>query len=388
MNVKRARSDPGAAGAQSLTPRLPRRNRQGRRRRQHLRRQAEARQPDHHPVGDPRRRVGAVLARTRCHQRRSSRLALCSNPRPSSDSPRTVLAWAARRMLGSLLIPLDLSANSERVLQRAMHLPLAVGARLTLLHVVPRLLRGHRARAAKDAHEVLDAVIAGVAPTLSKSVVLRRIVKVGDPVAEITSQAKSSRADLVVMGRGGGRLLRDIFLGSTAERVVRRGETAVLLVRTPARAAYHRPLLALDDDDASNHAAAFLPRVLGEPRPDVTWLHVYDAPWHGPMYPSLDRAELDVYRFKARRTARQQIEARLATVAGDTSSWRARLRQGSPRTVIPAAVASLGTDLLILGTRAYRGVAHAFLGTVAGDVLREVACDVLVVPPGGPPRGP
>jgi hypothetical protein len=26
-------------------------------------------------------------------------------------------------------------------------------------------------------------------------------------------------------------------------------------------------------------------------------------------------------------------------------------------------------------------MSHAFLGTVAGDVLRQVACDVLIVPP-------
>lgn len=34
----------------------------------------------------------------------------------------------------------------------------------------------------------------------------------------------------------------------------------------------------------------------------------------------------------------------------------------------------------MLGTHGYSGVAHVLLGTVAGDVLREVACDVLVVP--------
>jgi nucleotide-binding universal stress UspA family protein len=39
------------------------------------------------------------------------------------------------------------------------------------------------------------------------------------------------------------------------------------------------------------------------------------------------------------------------------------------------------TDLLMLGTRGYSGVAQAFLGTVAGDLLRKAKCDVLVVPP-------
>ena len=48
------------------------------------------------------------------------------------------------------------------------------------------------------------------------------------------------------------------------------------------------------------------------------------------------------------------------------------------------AVEKADTDLLVLGTRGFTGVAHLFLGTVAGDVLRDVACDVLVVPPRAP----
>ncbi|NTX17898.1 universal stress protein, partial [Myxococcus sp. CA056] len=56
-------------------------------------------------------------------------------------------------------------------------------------------------------------------------------------------------------------------------------------------------------------------------------------------------------------------------------------RYGSPRTVIPDVVAKSRADLLLLGTHGRAGIAHALLGTVAGDVLRDVTCDVLVVPP-------
>ena len=45
------------------------------------------------------------------------------------------------------------------------------------------------------------------------------------------------------------------------------------------------------------------------------------------------------------------------------------------------AVEKRDVDLLVLGTHGYAGLAHAFIGTVAGDVLRAVTCDVLVVPP-------
>jgi nucleotide-binding universal stress UspA family protein len=57
------------------------------------------------------------------------------------------------------------------------------------------------------------------------------------------------------------------------------------------------------------------------------------------------------------------------------------VRYGSARTVIEKAVKQKECDLLVLGTHGFSGVAHVFLGTVAGDVLRQVACDVLVAPP-------
>jgi nucleotide-binding universal stress UspA family protein len=49
--------------------------------------------------------------------------------------------------------------------------------------------------------------------------------------------------------------------------------------------------------------------------------------------------------------------------------------------VVEKAVKKANTDLLVLGTRSNSGSAFVFLGTVAGDLLREVNCDVLVVPP-------
>ena len=60
--------------------------------------------------------------------------------------------------------------------------------------------------------------------------------------------------------------------------------------------------------------------------------------------------------------------------------WKLHVRCGSARLVIERAVKQAGNDLLVLGTHGHSGVAYALLGTVAGDVLREVACDVLSVP--------
>lgn len=292
-------------------------------------------------------------------------------------------------MFRSLLLPLDLSPVSDRVIGRAALLPLAHDARLTLLHVVPGTLPAPaRKRAQADAQKTLDAEERALTKILPRGVAVESVVAVGSPKAEIVELASSTNAELIVMGRGGGRALRDVFLGSTAERVIRRGQLPVLVVRLRPREPYRRPALALDVDQAAHSILELLLRVVPPPRPRIEIIHAYDAPYHGMIYPSLSKAVAAEYRDHYRHKARHELGELLATALADAKvppddapSWKTHVRYGPPRTIIENTVKERDTDLLVLGTHARAGIAHAFLGTVAGDVLREVACDVLAVPP-------
>ncbi|MBZ4416537.1 universal stress protein [Myxococcus sp. RHSTA-1-4] len=291
--------------------------------------------------------------------------------------------------LRSLLIPIDLSTGSTRVIDRAALLPLAEGARLTLLHVVPRgFSREATKRAEGDARNALEAMAKRLSRALPASCAVKQVVKVGVPADVIAGQARAARAELTVMGRGGGRAFKDIFLGSTAERVIRQGQFPVLVVRLPPHAPYRKPAVAMALDQAAHDVLASLLRVIPPPLPRVAIIHAYDAPLHGYLYPSFPTDEARDhqahYERKALRGLSRLLAASLTRAGvppGDAPAWKLYVRNGSPRSLIAQTVKKLSTDLLVLGTHGYSGLAHAFLGTVAGDVLREVPCDVLVVPP-------
>jgi nucleotide-binding universal stress UspA family protein len=275
------------------------------------------------------------------------------------------------------------------VIGRARLLPLAADARLTLLHVVSANLPVRdRRRAEGDARRALQAEAEILARTLPKGATVRCVVEVGAPATVIVAWAKSVKAELIVMGRGGGRVFRDDFIGSTAERVVRRGQVPVLVVRLPPRVPYRRPAVALDLDEAAAAAIASLLRLLPTPRPAVAVIHALDPPYHGLIYPSLSRDDAHEYRGHYRQKALEDVARLLASALAHTGAtpddaprWKTQVRFGSPRSLIQTVVKSAHTDLLALGTRGRSGITHAFLGTVAGDVLRAVSCDVLVVPP-------
>lgn len=183
--------------------------------------------------------------------------------------------------------------------------------------------------------------------------------------------------------------LRELAIGTTAARVLRKARRPVLVARLPAARSYRRPLLALDLEEATLQLLAFTARVLAAPRPPVALVHAYEAPLQALASASLSAQAARAYREHCRQQASRRLEellaaARAELAPGDAVRWTRCLRYGAPREVIARVAAGLDCDLLALGTHARSGVARALLGSVAGDVLRSVACDVLLVP--RPPR--
>jgi len=297
-------------------------------------------------------------------------------PESSNASPSSVLA------------ALDLSPVSDRVVGRVARLPLADRARVTLLHVLPPGLRpGERRIAERDARAVLSAEARHLAERLPRSVAVDTLVRIGSPDEEIVTEAQARSVELIVMGRGGARSIRDAFLGSSAERVIRTGGFPVLAVRLAPRSDYRRPTLAADLDGPLASVVGWLLRLLPPPRPTIHAIHAFEPPFGGLSYPSLSGVEMAERRGQARRAASARLARSLEDALGSmgipahAARWRYHVVGGAPRVVVAKAVERIDTDLLALGTQGRSGLPRVFLGSVAGELLRHVASDVMVVPP-------
>ena len=62
---------------------------------------------------------------------------------------------------------------------------------------------------------------------------VKTVFPVGTPALEVIGTARAEKCDLIVMGTHGRTGLGHLFLGSTAERVVRMAECPVLTVKAP-----------------------------------------------------------------------------------------------------------------------------------------------------------
>jgi nucleotide-binding universal stress UspA family protein len=142
-----------------------------------------------------------------------------------------------------ILVAVDNSEPSAAALDLAVELGTAFESSVTVLHVVdPAALAAAAGDAGASAaveieldemqtagKSLLDEVCGRVRKAgLQATPVLRD----GAPAATIIDTAKRSNCDLIVMGTHGRRGVARLFLGSTAEAVLRESDVPVLVKRT------------------------------------------------------------------------------------------------------------------------------------------------------------
>jgi nucleotide-binding universal stress UspA family protein len=145
-------------------------------------------------------------------------------------------------MFRNLCVAVDLSEPSREALDQAAELTGALGAELTVAHVVAPppasaadLLVAPAGAAEEEAREVGAALEAwrAVAEARAGRPVRARLLA-GEPAKEIVRLAREEGCDLVVVGTHGRTGLRRALMGSVAAAVVREAPCAVLVVHDGA----------------------------------------------------------------------------------------------------------------------------------------------------------
>jgi len=280
-----------------------------------------------------------------------------------------------------ILVATDFSTRSDRALRRAVLIARRVGASLTLLHVVdsdrPERLVAHEQAEAW-------AILRETADTLRSvdAVAAEAMVRVDDVHGGILAAAAEIGADLVILGPH--RLsLRDVFVGTTVERVVRRSRFPLLVAVQVPSAPYRRTLLALDFDEASRSAGrAALAMGIFE-HMDVIVMHAFDTPAETMMRRSMEPAgAIADYVAGERGQAVKALHGLVGELGLPPSGQRVSAINGTPARTIFESARAEAADLIVLGTHQRKGFERLLIGSVTEDVIRDSHRDVLIVPIG------
>lgn len=286
----------------------------------------------------------------------------------------------------AILAAVDFSEDSRRAAFRAALVAREQGAKLELLHVLGRAgaftirdLLGPRAGASADADGRARGTVAEWAAEIGEraGVAVKAHVARGE-VLDVMARA-SGKASLLALGARGWNPLRDMILGTTAERLLGRCNVPVLVTRRPARGPYRRALVAVDFSACS--AAAMQEALRFAPKAVVTLVHAFGVPFEGKLrYAGVDESTLRQYRAQAQREALASLLDMLAKSAVDRGRLSHAIAYGhAPRVILDKARA-MKADLVVIGKYGRSAVEEFLLGSVTRHVLAGAKCDVLVVP--------
>lgn len=287
-----------------------------------------------------------------------------------------------------ILAATDFSETAGHAVERAAVLAAREGAGLSLTHVISRgtlnalhdLLAPDASDEMEDAlvKESLDRLHAVAAEVAKRHAVTPDVsVSAGSALRQIDAYANSSNADLLVLGAHGSGFIRDMLLGSTTDRVLRKTTRPLLVVKRPAGADYARVLIPVDFSDRSQEAIDFARTVA--PNAELILVHAFEVPYEGKLRQAgFEEKRLDEIRKASRQEALKRLEDLVEHSGVPADKIRCILVYGQPASGILEQARTHDCDLIAMGKQGLRMLEELVLGSVTRQVLEQSPCDVLV----------
>lgn len=265
------------------------------------------------------------------------------------------------RNTARVLVPADLSPSSVNAAWRAALVARELGASVQLLHAqadegLARLARDIRCQV--GVHVDVQAVD-------------------GDPLAGCVRAARD--ALMVVIGSRRVNPLRELVLGTQAERLIRLCRVPVLVVKRPATAGYRRVLVPVDLGPQALAAMRAAARLARGPAMEV--LHALD------VRDEIGMRACDVPEWvmrRHRRLAADHATASLRELIDQTGAqaqdFAPAVSFGDAAAVVLARAQAMRAELLVIGKRTRGLLADFLLGSVTQRLLARAKADVLVLP--------
>ncbi|MFK7960203.1 MAG: universal stress protein [Phycisphaerales bacterium] len=293
---------------------------------------------------------------------------------------------SVRSPLRRILVATDLSRAASAAVERAIELAAAHHAGVDLVHAIDRELDDlEPAVHAREVDEVCDrydelAVESGVT-------IVRHLQRgrASDVIPELVAQLEP---ELVILGSRGRTLWDRIFLGSVADRVLRRVTRPVMIVHptdTDDLADPRTAVVAMDGSAASLAALDFGLRLLSPRRGPATIRIVHaDRFAANPLVRAAgaDRADAHVAE------ARKQIESVCAKVLEEHASATPDappvvveyvVEAAHPAELVCREADQCGADVVCVGAQGEIGLEALLLGSTAERVINGANCPVVAV---------
>jgi len=288
--------------------------------------------------------------------------------------------------LKTILVALSLDEDSEKVVSRAVQLAAQHNATIIGVHVIeesvfqdselpPSIdMRALARLIEEESRRKLQSLFA----SQGENVILH--IESGKAYRIIENVAALRDVDVIVIGPGDARGLREKLFGSTADYVVRYASCPVLVVRQNASVQYRHITVGVDFSDHSRAAALWASRLSPTAARDLFYAFEIPLQFEQAMLKAgTSQTEIDNYRNVKIAAARKKLIEIHGENGRLSRGTRIHIVRGDAAMMLTEISRNGTTDLVALGTQGVNPIAQHLLGSVAREVLSGAGCDVLVV---------
>lgn len=288
-----------------------------------------------------------------------------------------------------ILIATDMSPLAGRAEARAALLAHELGSEsVDLIHVIDNVaietLR-HLTRTPLETErrlmELSSKQLTEIEHRLSEKygiLVTTTTLNVGRPYIEIVHYAELVDAGLVVLGAHSGGLVRELFVGSTVDRVLRKLTRPVLIVKREPQAPYRKILIPVDFSESSWQATEFVMNIA--PHAHIIVLHAFEVPFKAKLESDgVDDKLIRIYETEVQAQKKKEMQQFISELGAPKNTLSSILELGPASAVIRKNMEVLDPDLIVVGKHGQSKQDEALLGGVTTRVIQDASCDILVV---------
>ena len=281
----------------------------------------------------------------------------------------------------NILLAIDIAGKTDCAFERAVKLALSLTTTLHILHVCPPPSLASEENVANSPNQEVKERLNSYLTSNKELASVEHTITVKEsrePFAEIIKLADEVKAELIVMGMHGKSKLRDMFVGTTIEKVIRKGNLPVLMVKDKPLGEYKNLLVGTDFSDGSSQALYLAFKLA--PKGVLNLVHLYYIPdtdigdkisqYAGDVIETSEKSKLEKFV--------NDCSAALKKMAGGQPDLHYRLAQGEAYTGLLHEAAEVNAELVAIGAHSRPSLMPYKLGGTAHDILTNPPCDVLV----------
>ncbi len=280
------------------------------------------------------------------------------------------------KLIKNIILATDFSESSNNMVKNAIAFAKIFKSKITLIHVLPDDIKSEKVRL------LLNDTVSKQLTEVEKNItnqgveIAKPIIEYGNLSEKIIQLANNINANVILIGAGDKAENEAFQLGTTAEKIIRKSEKPVWVIKNNSSPTIKNILCPVDFSKASKRTlknAIYLAQKLNAK------LIIFNA--YKINYPTAltSSKEWDEENERKKLDHHTDFDLFIKKFNLKDVNWVKEIKGGDPAAKIRKAISKHKIDLNIMGTSGIATLSSFLLGSVTKKVIREVPCSFITL---------